>query len=135
VRGFLYRCHRQVQAAAGVCMLSLRSRISGRSSSLFALTASAAAFMTAQSAAQVSHVDRTVLAELPYIAVTTCVDELLRINGHLVLCNDYSYPYHYGAAVLLAEKWTANDRLVVSYKLCLENSSGRCLRVELLKRQ
>jgi hypothetical protein len=79
-------------------------------------------------------IERTVLAEVPYVAVTTWVNELLHVGAYLVLCNDYSYPYHYGAAVLMAERWTAPNRSLSSYRLCLEGSRS-CLQVELLKRQ
>lgn len=72
----------------------------------------------------------TVLAEVPYIVVTTCADQVLRIGPYFVLCNDYSYPYHYGGAVLIAETW---GRDLSSYKLCLDGAN--CLQVELLRRQ
>jgi hypothetical protein len=115
-------------------MLNPRFQPSGLRLAAFTLIAGVASLAAADSAAQVSQIDRTVLAEVPYIAAT-CVDELLRINGHLVLCNDYSYPYHYGAAVLLAEKSTAQGRSSALFKLCLEGSSGRCLKGDILKRQ
>jgi hypothetical protein len=77
---------------------------------------------------------RSVLVEVPYIAVTTCANEVLRVGPYLVLCNDFSYPYHYGGAILVAERWARQGETLAVYKLCLKGSQP-CIHVELLRRQ
>jgi hypothetical protein len=64
---FVHCRDRKVQAAAGVRMLSLGIGPSKPKSVLFVLSASVTILMAAQSAAQVSHLDQTVLAEVPYL--------------------------------------------------------------------
>lgn len=75
-----------------------------------------------------------VLAETPYVAVTTCVDQLLRIGSYQVLCNDHSHPYHYGGAVLISETWNDKGRAATFYKLCFVDSTESCRHVQLLRR-
>lgn len=78
--------------------------------------------------------DPVVLAETPYVAVTTCADQVLRIGGYLVLCNDHSHPYHYGPAVLISETWIDKGKPSTFYKLCLVGGDESCRLVQLLRR-
>lgn len=56
-----------------------------------------------------------------YTVVKTCTpDDPIEARVYTLICNSYTYPYHYGDAVLLEGSFYYEGKDVAMYYLCLD---------------